>query len=42
MRQLEEMWLDLFLYAVELTAVNIEYISTKYQAELMQVDKDVI
>lgn len=36
------MWLELFYYAIEMTALNIEHISTKYHTELMQIDKEVV
>ena len=41
-RQLEEMWLDLFYHSIEMTAQNIEHIGNKYYAELMRIDKEVV
>lgn len=34
-RQSEEVWMDLFYYALDLTAANIEHIAVKYQKELL-------
>lgn len=38
----EEVWLDLFYYALDLTAANIEHIAVKFQHELLTIDKDVV
>ena len=36
------MWLDLFLHAIEMTALNIEHIGTKYHEELMSIEREVV
>lgn len=41
-RAQEETWLDLFYYAIDLTAANIEHIAVKYQPDLLKIDKEIV
>jgi hypothetical protein len=41
-KQSEETWLDLFYYALDLTAANIEHIALKYQKDLLMIDREVV
>ncbi len=42
MRKQEETWLDLFYYAIDLTAANIQHIASKYEEDLLKIDKEVV
>jgi len=39
---LEKEWLDFFEYSMDLAAANIDHICSKYENELLQVDKDIV